>query len=124
MMPLSITAALRDRSSEPPAEYGLPEPVTDFHAERADDEEEDPDVLLKLIRRAVTAWKLKHPDESDPDECFDTIALVEALDGESTPPGLLDELQAHGILHLDYKLNFGGHWDDSFDLTLDDGSAP
>lgn len=118
--PISLTAALYDWRTD----TGLPEPVADFNSANADDSEGDPDILLKLIRQAVTAWRRDRPDEWDADEVFDTIALVDALAGDPVPAGLPDALQAHGIFYLDANPDFRGHWDDSFDLTLDDGSAP
>lgn len=118
--PISLTAALHDWRTN----TGLPEPVADFNSANADDSEGDADILLKLIRQAVTAWRRDRPDEWDANEVFDTIALVDALAGDEVPAGLPDALQAHGILHLDTNPDFRGHWDDSFDLTLDDGSAP
>lgn len=113
---LLVTAALFDAQSE----TGLPEPVTDFQSERADDDEEDPDILLKLIRRAVTSWRLNHPGELEEEEALDTVALYEQLSGPAPPPGLHEELQRHGILHLDFTPRFEGHWDGDVELTLDD----
>lgn len=113
---LLVTAALFDARSQ----TWLPEPVTDFQSERADDEEEDPDILLKLITRAVTSWRRNHPGEWEEDEPFDTVALFEQLSGPEPPPGLHEELQRHGILHLDFTSKFEGHWDGDVDLLPDE----
>lgn len=111
-----ITAVLHDWADA----TGLPEPVADFESAKADDWEPHPQVLFKLISRAVTAWRRERPEEWNAEDAFDTVTLLEVLTANEVPAALVGSLQAHGILHLDFQPNYEGDWQASLDLPEDD----
>lgn len=110
MNPFTVTAALLEGAEDP----AWAASVTTFDAERAVDEEAgEYELVLRLIGRAVRAWRELEPS----DEVIDITILADLLMTEEAPGALLDALRAHGILHLDFELNFGGDWDDTQDLA-------